>query len=42
MGAQYIHGAKKNPIYELCSQLGMVDKCKRNRQWFYKFYIFLN
>ena len=30
LGAQWIHGQTKNPVYELCSELGIVDKKKKS------------
>lgn len=30
MGAQWIHGTKKNPIFELSKSLGLLDDKKSN------------
>ena len=29
MGAQWIHGRRGNPIYDLCKQLNLVDDSKK-------------
>ena len=31
LGAQWIHGEKKNPIYDLCSKIGIVDKATKSK-----------